>query len=141
MDTTTIVIIVAALFILVLFAISFKGNAISKAVKEAQKTHDIAPIVAAIDADKTADIPTVYNSAIKTLWDSYDRETATDLIKALLERNDEAPISQLWLKTALDVEPEIARTRLGADFINSHYKEGIAAKCAGCCGSCKSCKS
>ena len=57
-------------------------------------------------------------------------------------------VVQFWLKTLLEVEPELARTLLGEAFITSHYKEGIAAKCGGgcCCGgggakSCKSCKS
>ena len=138
--------IVLVIIWLIISAIS--GSPKSKAFKVVRHTHDPSGLIAAIDADKTSDIPTEYNAYIKTLWDAYDRETATKLIQALLERNDTAPISQFWLKTLLEVEPELARTLLGEAFITSHYKEGIAAKCGGgCCGggggakSCKSCKS
>lgn len=137
-------IIIACLVLVVLWIVfsAVSGNPKSKAFKVVRKTHDPSGLIAAIDADKTSDIPTEYNSYIKTLWDAYDRETATKLIQALLERNDTAPISQFWLKTLLDVEPELARTMLGEPFIMAHYKEGIAAKCgSGCGGSCKSCKS
>lgn len=132
---------VGVIFIIILLMMNIKGNTLGKAIKEARKTHDVAPVIAAIDEDKTADVPTTYNSIIKSMWESYDRETATDLIKALLERNDTAPISQYWLKTVMDVEPDIARKKLGESFINAHYNEGIASKCGGCGGSCNKCKS
>ena len=140
-DVTYLVVGFGIVFIIVLILMNVKGNSIGKAVKECRKTHDVKPVIAAIDEDSTVDVPTVYNSAIKSLWEAYDRETATDLIKALLERNDQAPISQFWLKTVMDVEPDIARKKLGNDFIQAHYNEGIAAKCGGCGGSCNKCKS
>ncbi len=140
-DVTYLVIGFGILFVVTLILMNVKGNAIGKAVKSCRVTHDVAPVIAAIDEDKTVDVPTVYNSAIKSLWDAYDRETAAKLIKALVERNDTAPISQFWLKTVMDVEPDIARKTLGNDFIQSHYNEGIASKCGGCGGSCKKCKS
>lgn len=141
MDVTYILGIVGLLFIVGLVLMNLKGNAITKAARAARKTHDVEPLIAAIDDDKTVDVPTVYNSAIKSLWDSYDRETASKLIRALLERNDTATISQFWLKTILEVEPEIARKELGADFIQEHFKENIASQCGGCGGACNKCKS
>jgi hypothetical protein len=141
MNTMYIIGIVGVLLIAALLFPKLKGNAIQKAIVHARKEHDVKPFIAAVDEDSTADVPTIYNSAIKSLWDSYDRETATDLIKALLERNDTAPISQFWIKTLLEVEPEIARKQLGEVFIQEHYNEGIAAQCGGCGGSCKKCKS
>lgn len=142
MDITYFIIGAGVLLVLWLVISQIHGNPKSKAFKVVRSSHDPAPLIKAIDDDKTSDIPTEYNSYIKTLWDAYDRETATALIKALLERNDSAPISQFWLKTLLDVEPELARKQLGEAFINAHYKEGIAAKCgSGCGGGCKSCKS
>ena len=136
MDFHYVLIGVIVLVIIWLIISAISGSPKSKAFKVVRQTHDPSGLIAAIDA------------YIKTLWDAYDRETATKLIQALLERNDTAPISQFWLKTLLEVEPELARTLLGEAFITSHYKEGIAAKCGGgCCGggggakSCKSCKS
>lgn len=143
MDSTWILVAVGALFIIGLLAVSFRGNSVSAATRQAHKTHDVGPIIAAIDEDKTGDMATSFNSAIKSLWDAYDRETATDLIKAFLERCDDKPIAQMWLKTVAEVEPEIARKKLGEAFILEHTREEIAAACAGGCGggSCKSCKS
>ncbi|MBR4986825.1 MAG: hypothetical protein IKY83_13920 [Proteobacteria bacterium] len=143
MDSTWILVAVGALFIIGLLALSFRGNAVSKATRVAIKTHDVGPVIAAIDEDKSGDMATSYNSAIKSLWDAYDRETAADLIKAFLERCDSKPIAQHWLKTVTEVEPEIARKKLGEEFIIKHTNEAAAAACAGGCGggSCKSCKS
>lgn len=142
MDFKFILLGFLALVVLWIVFTTISGTPKSKAFKIVRKTHDPSGLIAAIDADKTSDVPTEYNAYIKTLWDAYDRETATKLIQALLERNDTAPISQYWLKTLLEVEPELARTLLGEAFIVAHYKEGIAAKCGGgCCGGAKSCKS
>ena len=141
MDLNTQIIAGAALMVIGILIFQFRGSAVTKAFKVARTTHDVKPLVAAIDAKANIDVPTTYNSYIKALWDAYDRETATELIHALLERNDTAPISQFWLRTVLEVEPELARKQLGESFIKAHFKEAIAAACGGCGGSCKSCKS
>lgn len=140
MDRNTILIVVGAIAVLFLVFISLRGNSLSKAVKQTRETKDIKHVVNFIDGDPKADIPTLYNSAIKTLWDGYDRDIAMRLIGELLKRNDTAPISQQWIQTALTVEPELARTELGKDFINAHYREDVAKACAGCGGACGSCK-
>ena len=140
LDKTTIFIAIGAIAIIILVISSLKGNSVSKEVKKARTTKDVKPVIAAIDNDKTADVATAFNTAIKSLWDGYDRELAMDLIKALLERNDTAPISQQWLQSALSVEPELARKQLGEEFIKAHFHEEIAQQCVGCGGSCKSCK-
>ncbi len=141
LDTKTIILITVVVIAIVMLIMSnLKGNSVSKEVKRARTTKDVKPIIAAIDNDKTADVATVFNTAIKSLWDGYDRDLAMDLIKALLERNDKAPISQHWLQSALSVEPELARKQLGEEFIKSHFHEEIAQQCVGCGGSCKSCK-
>ena len=141
MDMNYIIIGGIVLLVIAILFVNFRGNAVSRAIREARKTKDVKPLIAAIDADPQADVPTVYNSVIKSFWDSYEREVATELIHALLERNDKASISQFWLKTVREVEPEIARKQLGEAFIAAHFCEGIAAGCGGCGGSCKSCKS
>lgn len=140
MKTEIILIIAGVLFVLVILVLSMKGNSLGKAIKQARKTGDIKPVIKAIEEDKTGDLATSYNIAIKSLWDGYDRELAMDLIHALLERDDKAPISQKWLQDALTIEPELARKQLGKDFIDSHFHEEIAKGCVGCGGSCKTCK-
>ena len=138
-----IALVVVAIIALVLWQLG--GNALSKAMKQTREDSDPSHVIDTIDADKNADIPTVYNQCIKSFWDAYDREVATKLVKALLERDDKAKIAQHWLKTVLEVEPELARTILGAEFIQAHFDEEIAAQCGSCCGgsckkSCNSCK-
>lgn len=152
MEMTTLLFVGCAILAIVIIALQFHGNAILKAMKTVKKTHDPKPVIDAIDNAKTQDLPTAYNACIKTLWDAYDRETATRLVGALLERNDTAKISQYWLRTVMEVEPEIARKLLGEDFIKTHFHEEIAAGtgsgCGGSCGKkkcasgsqCKSCK-
>ena len=140
MSQEVIIIIAGVLFVFVILLFSMKGNSLGKAIKLAKKTRDINPVVKAIEEDKTGDIATSFNIAIKSLWDGYDRELAMDLIHALLERDDKAPISQKWLQDALTIEPELARKQLGKDFIDSHFHEEIAKGCVGCGGSCKTCK-
>ncbi len=145
----TIMLCVGIGLVLFIIVMAFGSNAMGKAIKEARQTKNAQPIIDAIDKDPNADIKSLFNGAIKQLWDSYDREVATDLIKAFLERIDRTPIAQFWLKTVLEVEPELARKKLGADFIQAHTHEDCAAKssCGGCgggkCGSGKcggSCK-
>ena len=140
MSTEVILCIVGGLFVLVILFLSMKGNALSKAIANARKTGDVKPIIKAIEEEKAVDIATNFNIAIKQLWDGYHREQAMDLIHALLERDDKAPISQKWLQDALQVEPELARKQLGKEFIDAHFHEEIAKSCVGCGGSCKSCK-
>ena len=139
-DKTTIIVIVCVIAVALLIISNLKGNSVSKEVKRARTTKDVKPVIEAIDNDKSADVATVFNTAIKSLWDGYDRDLAMDLIKALLERNDKAPISQQWLQSALSVEPELARKQLGEEFIKAHFHEEIAQQCVGCGGSCRSCK-
>ena len=141
MDMNYFIIGGIVVLVVAILLFNFTGNKVSKAIREARRTKDIKPLLAAVDADESVDVPTVLNSVIKSFWDSYERETATSLIRALLERNDKASISQFWLKTVREVEPEIARKQLGEEFITAHYCEEIAAGCGGCGGSCKSCKS
>lgn len=144
-NSTYILIALAVVAIIGLVIWQLNGNALSKAINQTKSDNDPTHIIDAIDNDKTADIPTIYNQCIKSFWDAYEREIAAKLVKALAERDDSAKITQHWLKTVLEVEPELARTILGAEFIQEHYDADVAAQCGSCCGSsckksCKSCK-
>ena len=136
-----IVIFTTILLLVFIFMKTFQSDSLSKKLREARTTRDIKPVLAEIDNMKDADLQSIFNSAIKTFWDSYDRDLAGDMIKAFLERKDDVPIAQHWLNQLLTVEPEIARQKLGEDFLRAHLHEECAAKCGSCCGSCKSCKS
>lgn len=136
-----IIIFTTVILLFYIFTKTFRSDGLSQKLREARTTRDIKPVLAEIDAMKDADIQSIFNSAIKTLWDSYDRELAADLIKAFLERKDNVPIAQHWLNQLLTVEPEIARQKIDEDFLRAHLHEECAAKCGSCSGSCKSCKS
>ncbi|MBO5753102.1 MAG: hypothetical protein J6S69_05325 [Proteobacteria bacterium] len=146
-DKTYIIIAIAVIVVIGFIISMLRGNELSKAIKLTKEDDDPQHIIDAIDNDKTADVPTVYNQCIKSFWDAYDREVATKLVKALAERDDQAKITQHWLKTVIEVEPELARNILGAEFIQNHFDPDVAAQCGSCCGgscnskkSCKSCK-
>ena len=144
MDFSLSQIMIAAAVLILAFIIfsSFASNSMGKALKLARETKNAQPVIDEIDKDPKADIESLYNGAIKKLWDSYDREIATDLVKAFLERKDNVHIAQYWLQTVLSVEPEIARERLGADFIKQHSHEECMSPSSGCGGNCKkNCKS
>ena len=136
-----IIIVTTVLLILFIFLKTSSSDGLSQKLREAKKTRDVKPVITEIDNMKNADIQSIYNSAIKTLWDSYDRDIASDLIKAFLERKDDVPIAQHWLNQLLTVEPELARQKLGEEFLAAHLHEECAAKCGSCGGNCKSCKS
>lgn len=140
MDTTLIIVIGGALIMIVVGLMILKSNSMSKAISKSRETQDIKPILAEIDKDKSLDMASAFNVSIKSIWDAYDRELATELIKEFLLRNDKAPIAQHWLRQVLEIEPELARKQMGEVFIRDHFHEEIASQCGSGCsgGSCKS---
>ena len=138
MEGSTIAIIIgASIAVLIILLLTLRNNAISTAIATARKDNTVDPIVEAISKDQNKDSASLYNSAIKTLWDSFDRELAIDLAKVFLEKKACEPIAQYWLQQIQTVEPELARTKMGEEFIKSHYVDEAAKACAGgCCGSC-----
>ncbi len=141
-----IMIIGACILVAIIIIMMLRGNGLPKAIQQAKQIKDIKPIVDEIDRTQNADYKSLFNSAIKTLWDSYERELAVDLAKVFLERHDDAPIAQHWLQTIMSVEGQLCGAKLGEDFIKEHFKEDLANKCGSCCGgsckgkNCKSCK-
>lgn len=140
MDTTLIIVIGGALIMIVVGLMILKSNSMSKAISKSRETQDIKPILAEIDKDKSIDMASAFNVSIKSIWDAYDRELATELVKEFLLRNDKAPIAQHWLRQVLEIEPELARKQMGEAFIRDHFHEEIASQCGSGCsgGSCKS---
>ena len=136
--------ILAAVLLVVFFVVSKvrKPSGIQYAVSQTLEDKDISHVLNEIsESDSPSSQATKFNSAIKPIWDSYERQTACELVKVMLERCGNEPIAQHWLMTVTQVEPEIARKQFSESFLKEHYNPEIAAKCAGGCGgSCKSCK-
>ncbi len=101
----------------------------AKACKQAVADDDLAPLLAWVDRHPTGTQTTAFNRAIRQLWDDYEREIATRLIRELASRHAETRIAQYWLDQAQRVEPEIAERALDRDFIRRYYKPEVAAKC------------
>lgn len=140
-------IIAAVLFVAyIIYSKTRKPSGLSYAVSQTLEDKDISHVLKEISESDSATVQaTKFNTAIKPIWDAYERETASSLVKEMLIRCGDEPIAQHWLMTVTQVEPEIARKQFTEEFIKEHYKPEIAAKCAGgCCGggggSCKSCK-
>lgn len=138
MDMTLVVVIGGAVILIVIGLMVLKSNSMSQAISKARETQDIQPILDEIDKDKSIDMASAFNVSIKSIWDAYDRELATELIKAFLKRDAKAPIAQHWLRQVLEIEPELARKQMGEAFVREHFHEEIAAQCGSGCGSCKS---
>ena len=51
------------------------------------------------------------------------------MVKELAQRHESCSISQYWINQVLSVEPNMAKETFGKDFLDSHYKPEVAAKC------------
>lgn len=136
--TTYIVIGAAALLLIIITVLYSKSSTLNKAVKETLKTKDISHVLKVIDTYPEDQQPTQFNVAIKPIWDAYERELASKLVKELLKRKSCTPIAQHWLEQVAAIEPEIARKEFSEAFIKEHYNADVAASCRGNCASCKS---
>lgn len=140
MDMMLVIVIGGALLMVIIGIMVLKSSSMSKAISKSRETQDVKPILEEIDKGKSLDMASAFNVSIKTIWDAYDRELATELVKEFLLRNDKAPIAQHWLRQVLEIEPELARKQMGEVFIRDHFHEEIASQCGSGCsgGSCKS---
>lgn len=79
------------------------------------------------------DTATLWNQAIDSLWQAYQRDMAARLVVEGARRSD-APIIQYWLRRFQEVEPELAREHFSEGFLAEHYRPDVAAKCGKSCG-------
>jgi hypothetical protein len=133
--TTWIGIIITAAFLGFLAMNAARSSSISAATAHAQKTGELTPLVAAIEATPEADQPTQWDHAIETLWGQYAREEAAELIIEAAHRSD-ADIVQYWIRHVHEVEPAIAEQYFTDEFMREHFDPETAARCVkgGCCG-------
>ena len=106
-----------------------RGGALGQLLREAARSGDVAPLLAAIDRHPAGRQPNVFNQAIRQLWDNYERETAAMIVRALAERHAETRIAQYWLDQVQRVEPELAARVLDHGFLERHFRPEIAARC------------
>lgn len=126
-----------AIGVLVVFFVgrmALDNSSVDSALAETKKTGDPMPVVEAITAVDEERRPTKWDYAINRLWQAYARETAAAVIVAAAERS-EATILQYWIQQVLQVEPEIAETTFSEEFLETHYRPEVAARCgkSGCC--------
>ncbi len=115
-------------------AARFRPMTQKQALAQWQRTGDLAPLaglIAAKPADRQA---TAWDQAIKTLWQSYEREAAARLTVEAAQRCD-AKIIQYWMKQIMEIEPGIASRVFTQAFLDSYFNPEVAASC-GRCGSC-----
>jgi hypothetical protein len=79
------------------------------------------------------DAATEWDQAIGALWQSYNRETAAQLVIEGAKRSD-APVIQYWIRRFIEVEPEIAATHFTEGFLRDHFRPDVAASCGKSCG-------
>ncbi len=105
------------------------GFSVDRDIDHALKTENMDGLLEALLHRPDGAQPTVFNRAIKRLWDDYQRPRAVAFIRTLAERHEEAPIAQYWLNQLQTVEPELAKESLEQGFMERHFNANIAAKC------------
>jgi len=93
------------------------------------RSKDITGVVSFLATHEGETRETLFNTATRTLWDGYERELATDLIKEVGSTIHTANIAQYWMKQALEVEPDIAQERFDPDWLGMFYNAEHAARC------------
>lgn len=109
---------------------------LSKGIALAQKTGELSGIESAVQGLPHERMVTAFHTAIKELWDAYERETAVRLIREVTETVPDEDIVQFWMRKALEVEPELAQQYFSETFLVAYFKPKVAARCGtgGCCG-------
>jgi hypothetical protein len=102
---------------------------IDKTVDRAIGDKNIAAVVEAIGKQRVDAQPTLYNHAIRRLWDTYERELATELIKEFAKQHHTENIAQYWLKQVAQAEPNLATTILTKPFFDSYFLPEVANRC------------
>jgi hypothetical protein len=102
---------------------------LDKIVDQAVKLKDLGLIDQAIKKRSKNSRPTLYNHAVRRMWDSYQRPMAIDLVKSLAENFPDSNITQYWIKQILSVEPGMAKESFSKEFLSHYYKPEVAAQC------------
>lgn len=126
MSTTSIIV---ALVILAAVYYKYKAASLDKIVRDAVRSGDAAPVIAALALKPDAEAPNAYNHTIRGLWETYQRTLALAIVRDLAVRYPEAPIGHYWLKQALTIEPDLAREEFDEAFLRAHFKPDVAAAC------------
>jgi len=126
---TAIVWIGLALLVVAVVVFRLLVPSLDSIVDRAAKHGDLSGLVEVIQRRPEAVQPTVYNHAIRRLWDGYQRELAVALIRELARNFGPTRIAQYWLQQVQQVEPKLAIEKLGKEFLDTHYLPELAAQC------------
>jgi len=102
---------------------------LDKAADAAIEAGDVGEVVSTIARRPVETRPTAFNHVIRRLWDAYERNLATVLVRELAEQHHETQIAQYWLKQVLTAEPAIARQVMSKEFVETYFQPEVAAKC------------
>jgi len=106
------------------------ASGVSRAIQQAVESGDIAPILAGAEALPQSRRSLYFQTAIKTLWDGWNRPLAVAVIKEFAKKHSDEKICQFWMKQALEIEPVAAQKTLDQGFLKNHYRPEVA----NCCG-------
>jgi hypothetical protein len=102
---------------------------VGREIGRALKSGEVGGLLAAIQKLRPGAQPSAYNFAIRRLWDSYRRKEAVSLIRELARAFPATHIAQYWLDQLLKVEPALAQSDLGKEFLDTYYQPALAAQC------------
>jgi len=95
----------------------------------AVRDEDLGPLLQIIQRRPEGGQPTAYNRAIRRLWDGFHRPLAVELMRELAKNYGTTRITQYWLKQVQEVEPGLAKEKLGREFLETYYLPELAAQC------------
>lgn len=98
-------------------------------LEKAIQSQDITQVLAWIAKKSESQRPTLYNHAVRALWDRYERKLAVQVTRDLASKHKEARITQYWLKQIQQVEPRLAKEQLGVEFYEAFFMPELAARC------------
>jgi hypothetical protein len=124
-----LILIAAAGVVLILIASKVLSPGLDREIARVALGGELQPLLDAIAQRRAGARPDGYNRAIRRLWDAYQRERALPLVRALVEGHADSLIAQYWLEQLRTVEPELAASGLGEDFVARHRKAELAAAC------------
>jgi hypothetical protein len=105
------------------------GASLGARLAQARANGELAPLLEWIEAHGGPRRLDAFNRVIRGLWDDYERELATRVIRELGARHAEERIAQYWLDQAQRVEPELAARLLDREYLAQHFRPEVAARC------------
>lgn len=129
MNPTVALIGLVAVVAVVVVVWRLASPSIDGAVKRAIAEQKIDVLLRVLEDVRVASQADAFNHAIRSLWNSYQRPLATQLIREFVKNHGSVAIAHYWLAQVQSVEPQLAQQYLEQSFLEKNYQPELAASC------------